>query len=302
MGVMKFRLPSNETALQVADFRKAYVTGLDRTPSRIGVELRNGLMTCARDTMESGRLFVPWPIPGYGMPIIGTATLAERPVPYVLAVELARGKLNDMRNQLADWTLMGLRPTAELDQALGDAQHAFIRAATSTDRPDVSLAAAQASLQAAAPRRRPLDGCLYEPDPAEPALGVLPAANPSWVHVGCASSEAACPRSTGRRPSTPATSGSPGSRSLPPRASTPGTSSTLSWPGERASEWPSRLGPSSIFARGRLPDWIWLWQGDGETISGLVADFRPADRRALRGKGSRSGTWFIARPAARSWA
>ncbi len=107
MGVMKFRLPSNESALKAADFRKAYITGLDRTPSRIGVELRNGLLTCVRDTIESGRLFVPWPIPGYGTPIVGTATLAERPAPYVLAVELARGKLNDIRNQLADWTLMG---------------------------------------------------------------------------------------------------------------------------------------------------------------------------------------------------
>ena len=89
MGVMKFRLPSNEPARQLADFRKAYITGLDRTPSRLGIELRNGLMTCVRDTTESGRLFVPWPIEGYGTPIVGTATLAERPAPYVLAVELA---------------------------------------------------------------------------------------------------------------------------------------------------------------------------------------------------------------------
>src|SRR5262249_46519514 len=146
MGVMKFRLPSNDAALRGADLRKAYITGLDRTPSRIGIELRNGVLSCVRDSMESGRLFVPWPISGYGTPIVGTATLAERPAPYVLAVELARGKLNDIRNQLADWTLMGLRATTELDQALSDAQHAFIRAAISTDRPDVSLNAAQAAL------------------------------------------------------------------------------------------------------------------------------------------------------------
>ncbi len=38
------------------------------------------------------------------MPLVGTATLAERPAPYMLAVELARGKLNDIRNQLSDWS------------------------------------------------------------------------------------------------------------------------------------------------------------------------------------------------------
>ena len=76
-------------------------------------------MTCIRETTESGRLFVPWPIEGHGTPIVGTATLAERPAPYVLAVELARGKLNDVRNQLADWTQMGLRSTPELERRPG---------------------------------------------------------------------------------------------------------------------------------------------------------------------------------------
>ncbi len=118
MGVMKFRLPSNNPTQRLADYRKAYITGLDRTPGRVGVELRNGLMTCHRDTAESGRLFVPWAIEGYGTPIVGTATLAERPDPYTLPVELARGKLNDIRNQLADWTQMGLRSTPELEQVL----------------------------------------------------------------------------------------------------------------------------------------------------------------------------------------
>ena len=101
MGVMKFKLPSNEPAPRSLDYRKAYITGLDRTPGQVGVELRNGLMSCHRDTSESGRLFVPWAIEGYGTPIVGTATLAERPAPYTLCVELARGKLNDIRNQLA---------------------------------------------------------------------------------------------------------------------------------------------------------------------------------------------------------
>src|SRR5277367_5772428 len=134
MGVMTFRLPSNELAQRLPDYRKAYITGLDRTPGRLAVELRNGLMTCVRDTTESGRVFVPWPIEGHGMPLVGTATLAERPDPYILPVELARGKLNDVRNQLSDWIQMGLRSTPELDEALAQAHHAFVRSATSTDK------------------------------------------------------------------------------------------------------------------------------------------------------------------------
>src|SRR3954462_12527836 len=100
MGVLKFQLTSPDAASRLPELRKAYVTGLDRTPSRLAVEFRQGLMVCHRESNESGRLFVPWPVPGFGTPIVGTATLGERREPYNLAVELARGRLNDVRNQL----------------------------------------------------------------------------------------------------------------------------------------------------------------------------------------------------------
>ncbi len=150
MGVMKFRLPPTEALGGVPDFRKAYITGLDRTPGRLAVELRNGLMTCARDSTESGRLFVPWPIEGFGMPLVGTATLAERAAPYTLAVELARGKLNDIRNQLADWLQLG----PAIDSRARPRRSAQPRERSSSPRPrriapDECVRAAQASLDAA---------------------------------------------------------------------------------------------------------------------------------------------------------
>src|SRR5271166_4151878 len=91
MGVLKFLLPSNDLVHRLPGFRKAYITGLDRTPGRLSVEFRNGLMACFRETSESGRLFVPWSIAGYGTPIVGTATLAECSSPYMLSLELAQG-------------------------------------------------------------------------------------------------------------------------------------------------------------------------------------------------------------------
>src|SRR4051812_25020888 len=63
MGVLKFQLTSPDLASRLAELRKAYVTGLDRTPSRLGIEFRQGgLMLCHRDNNESGRLYVPWPV------------------------------------------------------------------------------------------------------------------------------------------------------------------------------------------------------------------------------------------------
>jgi len=69
------RLTAGDLTSRLAELRKAYVTGLDRTPSRLGIEFRQGLMICHRDSNESGRLFVPWPVEGFGTPIVGTATL-----------------------------------------------------------------------------------------------------------------------------------------------------------------------------------------------------------------------------------
>ena len=149
MGVLKFQVTSPDLASRLTDLRKAYITGLDRTPSRLSVEFRQGLMLCHRDSGESGRLFVPWPVEGFGTPIVGTATLLERPEPYLLAAELARGKLNDLRNQLADWKQMGLRAPAELDGMLAEAHHAFVKAVTGGANPEEAHAAAQASLSAA---------------------------------------------------------------------------------------------------------------------------------------------------------
>jgi hypothetical protein len=283
MGVMKFRLPSDDLVQRVPEYRKAYITGLDRTPARVGVELRNGLMTCLRETTESGRLFVPWPIDGYGTPIVGTATLAERPTPYVLAVELARGKLNDVRNQLADWTQMGLRSTPELARALEEAQHEFVRAATSADQSATSFAAAQSSLRFAA-----LAGdLLMEAYTSQVLQSRLVGTSRLPTHLGCVLSY--------------------DPHQVPPALEWPRTFNAcqlgVSWrqmaPTEGQYRWDLfdaqaawcrrnkmaiEAGPLIEFRKEALPDWLWLWEGDFETISGLAADFVRQIVSRYRGK------------------
>lgn len=272
MGVMKFRLPANEPAQRASDYRKAYVTGLDRTPGRVAVELRNGLMTCVRETTESGRLFVPWPIEGHGTPIVGTATLSERPVPYVLAVELARGKLNDVRNQLADWVQMGLRSTPELERALQQAQRAFIRAATSSDRPDEGLAAARDAIRLASDA----GDLLMEAYTGQVFQSRMSTTSKLPTQLGCV------------------LDGDP--QRIPPalewtktfNAAQPGVTWRQVAPSEGQYRWdlldaqinwcrknrlPIEAGPLLEFRKGALPDWLWLWEGDYETIGGLMADY-----------------------------
>ena len=230
MGVMKFRLPSNDLSQRLPDYRKAYITGLDRTPGRVGVELRNGVMTCLRETTESGRSFVPWPIDGYGTPIVGTATLAERPAPYSLAVELARGKLNDVRNQLADWVHgPALDPRAR--------PRRWTRPSTSSSAPRRRPTSPMRACPPPRPRssRHPWRAtCSSKPtQPRSFRAGWrrLPSSRRTWAACSTTSRKRCRRRSNGRAHSTPASWASPGGRWPRRRGSTAGTSSMPSLPG-----------------------------------------------------------------------
>ena len=284
MGVLKFQLTSPDLASRLPELRKAYVTGLDRTPSRLGVEFRQGLMICHRDSNESGRLFVPWPVEGFGTPIVGTATLAERPEPYNLAVELARGKLNDVRNQLADWRQMGLRAPAELDGVLAEAQRAFVKAATAGDDPEESYAAAQASLAGASPRRptswsRPTPPRCSRPawpPPKLPTLlGCVPRRRPQALPPG---------RSRWAHAFNAAQVGVPWKTLAPTEGQYrwDDLDAQLAWC--RRHKLQVQAGPLLDFRPGALPDWIWLWEGDFDTILGLVVDLVRQAVTRYRGK------------------
>lgn len=283
MGVIRFRLPANDLNQRLSDCRAAYFTGLDRTPGQLKAEFRNGLMSCHRESNESGRLFVPWRIDGYGTPIVGTATLSERTAPYNLAVELARGKLNEVRNQLADWRQLGLSVSDELREILGRAQRAFIRAATGRHQPEAVFSAAQESLEAAfaagnllidsytsqvlhnrlasLPKLPTNLGCVLDVDP-----GSLPAAN-QW---GSAFNfcQVAIPWNV-----------------LAPsegRYRWDLVDAQLAWC--RQQKLPVEAGPLVDFRARALPDWIWLWEGDFETINGLVSDFVRQAVQRYKGK------------------
>lgn len=283
MGVMKFRLPPNEATGKVPDYRKAYITGLDRTPGRLAVELRNGVMTCVRESTESGRLFVPWPIEGFGMPLVGTATLAERPAPYTLAVELARGKLNDIRNQLSDWLQLGLRSTPQLERALGEAQKAFVVAATTADRAEECVRAAQASLEAASSA----GDLLMDAYTSQILQSRLSSTSRLPTHLGCVIQEA--PQNAAGALDW-AGSFNMAHVNVPWKEIAPSEGqyrwekldSLLSW--GRRSGLAFEVGPLVEFRYGALPDWISLWEGDCETISGLMADFVQQTVQRYRGR------------------
>ncbi|HEX3601499.1 MAG TPA: hypothetical protein VHU84_15215, partial [Lacipirellulaceae bacterium] len=86
-----------------------------------------------RNEDDSGRVFVPWRIGQSNPLLINTATLVERDKPYLLEVELARGMLNNLRSQIAQWEALGLVVTRSLTDGIMEATSDFSRAATTQD-------------------------------------------------------------------------------------------------------------------------------------------------------------------------
>lgn len=126
---MRFVAPRRDRILPGAT-ECSYLAGMEGIPWRSrttwlagGDETTGaGEFVVERAVGESGNFFIPWRVEGHGQLILSTASLMERAKAYNLPLELARGALNRLRNQAADWEMGGL--------VLSQNLHASIRAAT----------------------------------------------------------------------------------------------------------------------------------------------------------------------------
>lgn len=148
MGLMRLKVsPADRINSLMAD--QAYLTGLDRVPWETRATQADDLLVVERAISESASLHVPWVTDDYGLLCISTATLLERQEPYRLPLELARGKLAQLRNQLADWQMIGLDVPPQITETLAEAMRAFGHAATGDRLAAESAAAADRALNTA---------------------------------------------------------------------------------------------------------------------------------------------------------
>ncbi|MES2790301.1 MAG: endo-1,4-beta-xylanase [Planctomycetota bacterium] len=109
MGVLRFLIQPASMFETWPEVHRAYISGFDQSVHTTRVELEDSLLVCRRQVSESGKLNVAWPVAGFGKPMISTASLPERQTPYLLPLELARGKIVQLRNQLATWEAAGMQ-------------------------------------------------------------------------------------------------------------------------------------------------------------------------------------------------
>lgn len=126
---MTFHLPASLPADAARELKRSCLAGgPDNMPWPTELHLTAHQLSACRVVDESGYLMVPWDINGRGRLMCTSATLIERPRPYNLLVELARGKLNQVRCQAFEWRAGGLILSPELEQCIHEANLAFAHA------------------------------------------------------------------------------------------------------------------------------------------------------------------------------
>lgn len=125
MGVFRFQL-TDESILTAEAAKKVYVASGEGIPWRCAVELLGTELRVHRPISDSGILHVPWHLSGRGSLMLTTANLREQAEPYDLAVELARGTLFRLKNQCVIWELAGLETSPTLNTQIQLATDRFM--------------------------------------------------------------------------------------------------------------------------------------------------------------------------------
>jgi hypothetical protein len=148
MGTMRFNLPANLPAEALDELERASIAGgQDGMPYVSETTVEDGNLVVARRAEDSGCLQAPWLVEPMGRFMSSSATLMERERPYNLLVELARGKVNQLRGQTADWVMGGLMMPEALSGDILEAARAFGRAVSAVPEPEADDRSREALLR-----------------------------------------------------------------------------------------------------------------------------------------------------------
>jgi len=157
MGVMRFISTPDRIGDDTVE--QAYLSGFDRIPWQVRVRRADGELLLERPTSDSGNLHIPWQVKGHGQVTLSTATLMERPEPYHLPLELARGKIAQVRNQLAEWEMVGLNVPLQVREKVAESLANFAQAAVVDHNSQQSVESAEEAVRLALDAANLLAAC-----------------------------------------------------------------------------------------------------------------------------------------------
>jgi hypothetical protein len=148
MGQMRFHACPAESITEGV-VQQAYLAGIDRVSWPTRATMEGGCLVLQRSVSDSGNLHIPWVVEGHGNVMLTTGSLMERPEPYKLPLELARGSIAQLRNQLSEWQTIGLTVSDSIREKIALAVQQFSQAVVTQGHETVSSRWASSALRAA---------------------------------------------------------------------------------------------------------------------------------------------------------
>ena len=117
MGQYRFSIPDS-SRFSMDSLMASQIVGLEGIPWPGKAILHEGILHVTRNNSVSGRLLVRWQTARFGDLALLTGTLPESETAYAMELEITRGCLNRLRNQIAIWLEGGLPICEEIQDRL----------------------------------------------------------------------------------------------------------------------------------------------------------------------------------------
>jgi hypothetical protein len=267
------------------DVEGMYLTSQEGQPIRARFQYtpETGTLFCERRSQGLAALCLPWPVRGGSQLLLRTALVPDREEPYLLSLELARGQVADMWRKRDDWGYVYGGPSEQVEKGLAEVKLMLARAETVHDAPVVAGDLAEEALAKAVAlaerlaleeakqgllrRRRKGElahvdfGCHWEVlDPKAQAV----------ERFGATFNYATVPLVW---------------RNIEPREHEYNWKWHDDWIQWLEAKGNVIKGGSLVrFSELELPDWVWIWENDFETIRDSVFDHIEQCVRRYRGR------------------
>ncbi len=268
--MLRFAVYRKGKPAKPVDLAGAYLLGGDGVPMRADIEFRGGEIVCKKRTSEPAALAVVWPVNGGGRLLLETTRLVERKKPYVLQLELLRGRLMRLAQKREDWGLYDFDGMQEISQLIDDSRDLMIQglqASSVAEAADIAEKGLSLSLQASEQLTDFHAGIFLD---RRKQIGGFPKRL-----FGCRV-DLACTQDSYRKRLLEAFDyvGLPFVwRQVEPREK------EFNWkPLDNWVEWatksriPVRGGPLVTFSEATIPDWLRIWEHDFDAIRDLVQE------------------------------
>lgn len=126
--MLSFAIYLNGQPAERANLAGAYLVGTDDVPLAAEISFKNGVIVCEKRAAVPAGIALLWEVPGVGRILLETVRVIEREQPYILQIELARGRLMRINHKLEDWGLLDHVGIEEIAARIEEGRETLIRA------------------------------------------------------------------------------------------------------------------------------------------------------------------------------